>query len=154
MKRIIPILFIILLASCDPEDILHILDKKSEHAYITNQTDCDVEVTRLMPYYLQQTTYSIKAGQQVEIAITDHWSMSLHAVEWDTVRFVFSDGTVRDHIAHAMRYVNDSDSVEYTPADNNILRIDHFSTDPKDNTWTYRNVRYNEYRYDYCITEK
>lgn len=151
-------LFLALYSCGDMEDLLYMFDKTRYDAYITNETDCDVTIRRKYFYKSDDGSYDslyhIKAGQELEIPITDRWSMSLHTFEYDTVWFYFSDSTTCIHTAHRLRDIKGFDSMVYVPKDYNILKIDNLSTNPEDNCWEKSKIKGRHYRYDFYITEK
>jgi len=150
---------ILCLNSCDNmEDLLYMFDKARDDAYITNQTDCDVTIRRKYFYHTEEnpgdSLYIIAAGQQLEIPVTDHWSMSRHFYEFDTVWFYFADGTSYIHTAHSMRDMYGNDSIVYNPSDYNILKINTLSTKKEDNCWTHSKIKGRHYRYDFYVTDQ
>lgn len=149
----------VLLISCDGvDDLIHMFDKERNDAYITNETDCDVTIRRKYYYRSEDTPgdslYSIPAGKELEIPITDHWSLSLHTFEYDTVWFSFSDGSSYIHTVHAMHDIHGWDSIVYEPKDYNIFKINNLSTKPEDNCWTRSKIKGHHYRYDFYVTRK
>lgn len=159
IKFAIVVAFLLALTSCgDMSDWLYMFDKARDDAYITNETDCDVIIRRKYFYHTEEyagdSLYIIAAGQELEIPITDRWSMSLHHQEYDTVWFNFADGTSYIHTAHAMRDRNGYDSIVYEPKDYNILKINNLSSQKEDNSWTHTKIKGRHYRYDFYVTEK
>lgn len=159
MQKLLYILFFLLSAcalifiSChDTIDDFFNDSLKNEYVnYLHNETAQDVTVIFSHgAEEMAEHSYIVPKGGMIEIPNQERLSVSLRALECDSVVFLFADGTRVVHTYTNTTFGQDTYHFIYEPAENNIFYTGYDIPSEQD-AWVYTSLGTLKFRFDYTI---